>query len=523
MKTLSIFTAVIIMAACNSSPIASPGDPLIGFDFNNGIINHGIFTVPITGQQNTFDPNGLSGKALDLSANSSFRKPVLVLLPSQYNIDDYEGVTVLAWVKKALDDDDQYCIAGHYFEMNRHSDKGWRLISTAEGGWAWQLSDGTRQWSYHPTHRQQPLSDGNWHQLGFSISKSLKEARFYFDGHQVAIVSIEGCDSLYQTSPLVIGGDPDDANRQTETFNGSIDEFSYWGRPLKNSEIAWLYQKMDVKRKKTTKGTNPSQLSVMTWNIKNGGDFTGKSAGLDRIAQIISESGCDVICLQETLGAGEKLAGRLGYQYYCRSQNLSVLSRIPIDETFNIFKPMHAGAIRIRTSNSRTALLCPVWLSNTPDIGTYVNSGQANIDTIIAREKMIRENEMRFILSEISTIASQNPNEPVVIAGNFNCGSHLDWTERNQSAKKGLIVAFPVSLMMEKSGYKDSYRILHSDEVQMPGNTWSPLYREVFQDRVDYIYYKGSSLSPISSTVINIHPQGFPSDHGAVMTTFQWN
>lgn len=523
MKTLLICIAVIIMAACSSSPIASPGDPLIGFDFNNGVINNGIFTVPITGQQNTFDPTGVSGKAMDLSANSSFRKPVLVLLPGQYNIDDYEGLTVLTWVKKALGDDDQYYIAGHFFDINLHASKGWRLISTAEGGWAWKLSDGTRQWLYHPAHKQQPLSDGNWHQLGFSISKSQKEARFYYDGNQVAIVSIEGCDSLYQASPLVIGGDPEDANRQTETFNGSIDEFSYWGRPLKDTEVAWIYEKMDFKRNSTLKNPNPSQLSIMTWNIKNGGDFTGKSAGLDRIAQIISECECDVICLQETMGAGEKLAGRLGYQYYSRSQNLSVLSRIPIEETFNIYKPMHAGAIRIRTKDGHTALICPVWLSNVPDIGTYVNGGQANADTIIAREKMMRENEMRFILSEITNIASQKPNEPVVIAGNFNCGSHLDWTVRNQSAKKGLTVAFPVSLMLEKSGYQDSYRIIHPDEVQMQGTTWSPLYREVFHDRLDYIYFKGAALSPVSSTVVNSHPQGFPSDHGAVMTTFRWN
>ena len=90
---------------------------------------------------------------------------------------------------------------------------------------------------------------------------------------------------------------------------------------------------------------------------------------------------------------------------------------------------------------------------------------------------------------------------------------------------------------------QDSFRIIHSDPKTKPGNTWSPLYLKDPQDRIDHIYYKGSSLKPLASQVFhtkiettlgtwkydvapNIAPalnNTWPSDHAAVITTFSLN
>jgi endonuclease/exonuclease/phosphatase family metal-dependent hydrolase len=46
----------------------------------------------------------------------------------------------------------------------------------------------------------------------------------------------------------------------------------------------------------------------MTWNIWHGGKEVGAEVGPKRVAEIIRESGADIIALQETYGSGEWLA-----------------------------------------------------------------------------------------------------------------------------------------------------------------------------------------------------------------------
>lgn len=42
------------------------------------------------------------------------------------------------------------------------------------------------------------------------------------------------------------------------------------------------------------------------------------------------------------------------------------------------------------------------------------------------------------------------------------------------------------------------------------------------QDRIDYIYYKGDHWNAVDSVMISGHPVRYPSDHGAVITTFMY-
>jgi exonuclease III len=76
---------------------------------------------------------------------------------------------------------------------------------------------------------------------------------------------------------------------------------------------------------------------------------------------------------------------------------------------------------------------------------------------------------------------------------------------------------------MLEAGFSDAYRTLYPNEADNPGYTWSPVFKGGIQTRMDYIYYFGNTLFPSSGRVIKTHPQGFPSDRGAVVVSFKYN
>jgi endonuclease/exonuclease/phosphatase family metal-dependent hydrolase len=144
----------------------------------------------------------------------------------------------------------------------------------------------------------------------------------------------------------------------------------------------------------------------------------------------------------------------------------------------------------------------------------------ARTDTIEEREMETRGRETNFLLSEIRPLIQKTEQTPIVIAGDFNSGSHLDWTERNKDRYNNLVVDFPASQFMSDAGFLDAYRQVYPNEVTFQGHTWLPVYKEGLQIRMDFIYFKGEKLVPSTAKVIDTSPFGFPSDHGAVVVSF---
>jgi hypothetical protein len=139
--------------------------------------------------------------------------------------------------------------------------------------------------------------------------------------------------------------------------------------------------------------------------------------------------------------------------------------------------------------------------------------------------------------------------ENVILTGDFNESSHLDWTER--SAKSGMDrwvknpTGQPLRFKMEwkgskllaDAGLRDAYRTVFPDEVAKPGITWTPPYpastpgRRPYDDqvleRIDMIYFAGKNLKVIGAGVVGegketseIVHSPWPSDHRAVVATF---
>ena len=113
-------------------------------------------------------------------------------------------------------------------------------------------------------------------------------------------------------------------------------------------------------------------------------------------------------------------------------------------------------------------------------------------------------------------------NLPIVIGGDFNSASHLDWVEEVKDFHYGKVVDWPVSNVMNDNMYKDSYREMNSDVLNSLDGTWGYLNENLISDRIDYIYYKSDNINPMASEIIMQDPEGgfFNSDHRAVLTKF---
>ena len=517
---LVVALLLLLLNGCLWEDDKKPGKPLIAVSFDGEIKNFGLSTVLIKGDSLVSFAVIKKDTSLDLSASARYRKPVSIHLDNSFSLDDYKGFTVCVWVKKALGDPEKYTIVA---QKDGGADQfvGWQIEAVANGGWKWVISDKTNTWHYAPTVPKQSINDGRWHQIAFSFNRETQEGSIFFDGENVAIYSLWDINLDLGFTPFYVGVDPFAPDVKMETFNGQIDDFGVWSRPLSRREIALLFKTKSGKRIAKSPIMD-EELKVMSWNIWHGGRHEGRQVGVERVIEIIKTSGADIVLLQETYGSGEKIADALNYHYYRRSSNLSVLSRFPFAESYNVFRPFNFGCIKVEVGEEKTVLACPVWLHYLPNTGAYVKSGHAIPDSIIAREMETRGLEMKLILSELRQFMLKKDKVPLIVAGDFNSGSHLDWTDRNHTNYYGLTVAYPVSQQMVNAGFQDSYRELFQDESAHLGQTWSPIFKSSMQDRIDYIYYSGEMLKPINSRVIDSHPLGFPSDHAAVVTTFQW-
>ncbi|MFO7999786.1 MAG: LamG-like jellyroll fold domain-containing protein [Marinilabilia sp.] len=517
---LILLLITLISGGCSQREYSKPGPPLIYVSFDGNISNSGVLPVEFRGDSHVSYTQGVTDSCLNLGSHSLFRKPVIIDKGPRNSFSDYEGISVMVWVKASEGDPNSYEILSQKERTANNHFTGWHISKTEQGGWLWEFRNKTRRLRYSPPGSHQPIDDGKWHQIGFTLDTQHDEVRFYYDGNLKSIFSTEGFQLSFPETSLFTGVNALSDAPQMDTFNGMIDELGIWSRALSADQVAGLFKENTNKRLDPLPEYKDS-ITVMTWNIWNGGMQQGKHVGVKRVADIIRYSGADIIALQETKNAGEQIAGELDYYLYRRSTNLSVLSKFPPTKSYNAFRPDHFGAVNLDLGNDKEILVGPLWLSRYPDLSAYFKKENARADTIEVREMETRGREANFLLSEIRPLLENSNNVPVIMAGDFNSGSHLDWTERNKERYNGLVVDFPVSRFMESAGLLDAYRQIYPNEMENPGHTWSPIYKEGLQTRMDFVYFTGEWLQPVSASVVDTYPYGFPSDHGAVVVSFK--
>lgn len=483
--------------------------------------------VYITDLQHPEYAEGILGMALDLSENAAMRSPVLIENALTANYDHSTSFSFQIWVRTLPGAIMGTPIAGN-ITTEEPDQAGWQINTQSNGAWTLKLNDGENKYEYVPMPGRQRINDGKWHLLSFTLDHAKHEAWLFFDGKNVAIINIPNIKHLKSDSRLVIGGTDEKweygSYGQWNAFNGYLDEVKIWKRIISPLEVSSEYAKY-VENSISGNPPTPTQIKILAWNIWHGGHRYGHAVGLERVIEIIRSADADIIGLIETYGSGEEIADSLGYYYYLISSNLSILSRYPIIETIQAFRPFNFGGAKILLGSGKELVFLNTWLHYLPDYSNSLMEGKS-VKQIIDAEAETRHGEIIEILNEIKLILNNAGDVPVIMSGDFNSGSHLDWTKRTKDIHYGYEIEWPVSKEMADAGFIDSFRELHIDPLKDPGFTWTPRAatssdKYGLRDRIDYIYYQSFKLSLVSSKVVDHHPVMFPSDHAAVVSVFE--
>jgi exonuclease III len=232
-----------------------------------------------------------------------------------------------------------------------------------------------------------------------------------------------------------------------------------------------------------------SVITTAVWNIHHGGKHkTVEKDGWDsrmRIAEMLRKENADVVMMQETYSSGDFIAAELGYyfastvdwDYLNQGANISVLSRYPIKE---LLVPHHSPFMNVGVK---------IAVSQTQDM--YVMSNWYGMA------------QFPMVFDFHSTRFMESDTIPVLFGGDFNAIPHTDGGNS------------PASVKMLENGFTDAYRSLYPDAKEHPGYTYESGVR------IDQLYYKGTGLKNLSTKIVSTWPEGFPSDHYLIMSTFE--
>ncbi|MDR0594131.1 MAG: endonuclease/exonuclease/phosphatase family protein [Bifidobacteriaceae bacterium] len=267
--------------------------------------------------------------------------------------------------------------------------------------------------------------------------------------------------------------------------------------------------------------TRADELAVMSYN--DWAPETEESRSME--LRSFAASGADVILIQEGAQATvEWIADQLGW--YMASPRL--ISRYPILETAS------GGSWTGALINADPVAGRVVWVVSAHLLaypyGPYSVRDGHSLESVLADEESYRAGSsgMAGILAQFADQIAGADEIPVIVGGDFNTPSHLDWVEAAKASHLGWAVEWPVTLKAAQAGLIDSFRAVNPDPVAVPGNTWTPRDAADMQDRIDYVLYKGDALEPVTSEVF-MGPGGgadpltyWQSDHAAVRTVFSW-
>ena len=283
---------------------------------------------------------------------------------------------------------------------------------------------------------------------------------------------------------------------------------------------------VELKRVTDNSRNNPNVVKVLQWNIWHGGVHLGNEGQL-RVLDLIRASNADVVTMQEGYGIQRMLADSLGFYVQTRSNgdNLALFSRYPL-EAIPWRESFKSNPAKVVLPDGRKILVNDCWLryAYRPEYTcVYPNKG-LDPSVWVAEDSILALVDIRNIIEKDTDPYLDARNMPVIIGGDFNSCSHLDWTERAKEVHFGYgPVTFPVSRYLSDLGYRDSFRELNPDEVLRPAGTFGPIYGHLQTARIDFLYYRGT-IKAVSSKIVRTSPEidyVWPGDHAAVLTVFE--
>jgi len=306
-------------------------------------------------------------------------------------------------------------------------------------------------------------------------------------------------------------------------------------------------------------GAPDADLRVMVWNVLHGANDVEQ--GPEKALQAIRDAEADIVLLQESYDIdgdrprlGEWLAGELGWsQHQAESKHLCVLTRLDVEATF-FHHAWHGVGAKLRDDEGRELLAWSIWI----DWRSYIthdlrdNPGMSDEELLAAEsERSNRAPQAAAILEHLRQSGQLEADIPLLVGGDWNCPSHLDWTaDTAMSWRYRRDLPLPVSTMLQEAGFTDTFRAVHPNPVQRPGITWSPMFRgnsPSFRgetkkpeglERIDRLYLRnpgapaggwslraadGRTLPEIwEAETVPLEKRAWPSDHGAVVIDLEW-
>lgn len=266
-------------------------------------------------------------------------------------------------------------------------------------------------------------------------------------------------------------------------------------------------------------------LNVVQWNIYQGGKHVGND-GVARVTDLLKASGADLITMQEGYGSQKSISEALGMNMLTREENanLALLSRYPISAlpTSDSFKSNPAF---VTLPDDNRIFVDDLWIrytSNPAYTENYIDPGQ-NTGEWIEGDKHLGLVDITAIINN-DTLPYVTDDSDIILSGDFNSGSHLDWTDPCLHYGYGNL-KLPISIYMSEQGFQDSFREINPDEVKRSEGTWAVTFGHLQRNRIDYIYYKGPHLKAIHSKIIRTAPEiddVWASDHAAMNTIFSY-
>jgi len=319
-----------------------------------------------------------------------------------------------------------------------------------------------------------------------------------------------------------------------------------------------------------------ASLKTMQFNIWREG--TSVNNGLAYIRDVINAVNPDLVCFSEIVNSSgdwttkivNELAtlGKTYYRGYVAGSDVSLISKYPITSSGPIIGDRTVSYTL--DINGAEIIVCPSHLDYTY-YATYLPRGYAcggsgkyagwNAFSPFVPETNVSAIEAQNLGSardeQITAFIDYMKNEtrPILLIGDFNEPSCLDWTARqaNLYDHNGVVFEWNTTLALKNNGFVDAYRQVYPDEVLNPGITWpavatgvgstswAPLSDE--RDRIDYIFYKGNDVVATSASLVG--PKGcyvknvastegngedvfeastlpWPSDHKAVTATINF-
>jgi endonuclease/exonuclease/phosphatase family metal-dependent hydrolase len=276
-------------------------------------------------------------------------------------------------------------------------------------------------------------------------------------------------------------------------------------------------------------------LRVMSFNIWYGGVQVSQTELID----ILKASDADIIGLQEPDGQTAALAAAAGYPYVDLRRH--ILSRFPLfdpklgerTETGQAVYPLagldaDAPQVWAMVAPGRVVALGNLHLTSDPYGPDLLRDGTP-LPEALQGEADTRLAEIDAYAAGIAPLVQAGT--PVIVTGDFNTPSHLDYTEAAIGLRPAMTAAvpWPVTLRMEAAGFTDTFRAAHPDPVARPGVTYSPGFPWPVQrageslDRIDYVFAANATVrgaatwgEPDNPDVDRSFPR-WPSDHRAVL------